>query len=555
MRIFAFNTTHDSSVCSLNNGEIEFFCKEERLSRIKRDGNPVESINKYLTLFKDKVDYCLYCTPTNYAFDFEFYNLLLRKKSYNLLENTRNFSDLTHHQCHAMLAYVNSKFKECLVFVIDRNGSIFFMDGENIARESESVYLFNENKILDIVCKNFWCDPARLHQSNFYENKLREYYLNNNIFLQSSYSIVKVYEAATTMIGQNQLENGKTMGLSSYGNYKSLDLFDSNFIPNDNFFNHKNSNPDSNVMLSGYEDKISSDINHDNFQFYADIAKAVQVDTQTAALSLIEKYVKATGIKNVCLVGGYGLNVVANNYYLSKRKDINFYFEPISDDTGIPIGACFLAHKQITGKNPKPLDNTFFHYYDLNDSVKIGKKTNIDELVSLLCNKKSIGFFNGPPEAGPRALGHRSILFDPRNKDGKQIVNNIKKREWYRPFAGIILENKFGEWFNTEGLTKSENMTINFFIKEHLKENIKSIVHVDGSCRIQTVCEKDGMLNELLLAFYKATNCPLLLNTSLNLAGEPLVQTKQEALDVLKNSTLDYVYFADQNILVSKKDL
>jgi len=168
-------------------------------------------------------------------------------------------------------------------------------------------------------------------------------------------------------------------------------------------------------------------------------------------------------------------------------------------------------------------------------------------LCDLLISQKSVAIFEGNPEVGPRALGHRSILFDPRNKDCKGIVNKIKKREWYRPFAGIILEEKFSDYFQTCGIKKSKYMTISFECIDGVNEFVPGIIHVDNTCRIQTVSHEDNpFLYELLKHFYDKTGCPMLLNTSFNSAGEPLIQTKKDALTMLYSSDLDAVYFNDQ---------
>lgn len=552
MRIFSFNTTHDASVCSLVDGELEFFCKEERLSRKKRDGFPILSINKYLDVIQDPIDHTLFLCPTNIPENASIYKKLFAKSGYNKLKDCENFSGLTHHQCHAMLAYINSGFDDCLVFVIDRNGSSFFINETQVARESETIYKFTKKTFLEIVRKNFWLRPSQINNKQYIGQTIKNFYQSENIFVDSCFSIVKVYEAATTLIGQGQFENGKTMGLSSYGNCLNLNLFNDG-IPNADVFDHLDVNNDNSKVT--FKDKnflITENITPQNFQFYADVAKTVQVQTQEEVLRLIEQYVKITGIKNVCIVGGYGLNVVANNFFIQNRPDINFYFEPNSDDTGVSIGACFLKYKMITGKNSRPLKNTFYQYYEkekLKDGV--GKTCNIHGVVEQLKNQKSVGVFNGNPEAGPRALGHRSILFDPRVKNGKDIVNKIKKREWYRPFAGVILEEFFDDWFYTLGIKNSSNMTVNFFAKEKTKNFVPAIVHIDGSCRIQTVNINDGELFFILTEFYKQTGCPMLLNTSLNLAGEPLTQTKEDALKVLENSSLDFLYFCGENVLVT----
>jgi carbamoyltransferase len=553
MRILSISAAHDSSVCVLNDGKLEFFSKEERLSRIKRDKQPILSLEKYLSLNMGKIDEFLWCAPANYSnpkdevairngFADQWYSLYLKKR----LQKDLKFHAIGHHISHATLAFVNSGFDEAIVVVIDRDGSIVFIENDPVARESESVYLFSKELGEKAVHKGYWVYKPTENKSRikkFIESNLPECNINVN----SAYSIVKVYEAATTLIDQNPLENGKTMGLASYGeNIQYSPLFlDGN--PISNYFETLESEQ---VCFYGLRDFINGDLNEDNYQFYANKAKHVQLETQQAALNLIKEFVERTGIQNVCLVGGYALNVVANNFYLKHLPEVNFYFEPTADDTGISIGSAMMLHKRLTGEWPEPLANNFYQYYDYDEELNIGQKANLQKVVKLLTEGKSVAIFEGNPEAGPRALGHRSILFDPRNPDTKDIVNRIKKREWYRPFAGVILKEEFENYFDTVGVINSPYMTINFDAKEDTKELVPGIVHVDGTCRVQTVSE--GTLYELLKLFYKKTKCPMILNTSFNLAGEALVQTKADAIRTFENSELDAVYFVDDGKLLLK---
>lgn len=542
MRILALNTAHDSSVCSLYNGKVEFFCKEERLSRVKRDKHPFKALQLYQSLNFGKVDHILYVVPSNSEWDIGYTYKEYMRKMFDV--EMENYSFLTHHSCHAALAYFNSGFKDALVFVIDRNGSIFFIDGEYVARESESVFVCDENRELVPVEKTFWHRHMYKSHKDEIETIISSQYPNCKINVYSNVSIVKVYEAATTLIGQDNLENGKTMGLSSYGNDIDEPLFYDDSVPISEKFCEENSS----VCFAGLESKITKDINKDNYQFYADKAKQVQIQTQEVALKLIKKYVEKTGIQNVCIVGGYGLNVVANNYYIKNLPNVKFYFEPVADDTGVPIGAAMLKYRSLTSQSIAPLKDNFYHYYDSTEKLEEGRSSSIDEICDMIIAQKSVAIFDGAPEAGPRALGHRSILFDPRNKDGKDIVNQIKKREWYRPFAGIILKSEFEKYFETLNIEESPYMTINFMGKEGTKEFVPAIMHVDNSCRIQTVTE--GFIFELLTKFYEKTGCPMLLNTSFNLAGESLVQTKKDAIKTLRSSKLNAVYFVEDNKIV-----
>jgi len=147
-------------------------------------------------------------------------------------------------------------------------------------------------------------------------------------------------------------------------------------------------------------------------------------------------------------------------------------------------------------------------------------------------------------------LGHRSILFDARNLKAKDIVNKIKQREWYRPFAGVIIKSYLYDYFEKLSIDNSPYMTINFEFKKDLKTKFNGIAHIDNTCRIQTV--EDGTLYEILKLFNQKNNCPLLLNTSFNLAGQPLVHTINDAVKTWKNSDLDAVYFAEEKRILLK---
>jgi carbamoyltransferase len=553
MRILAFQISHDSSVCSINDGHIEFFCKEERLSRVKRDRHPFKSLDLYHSKNFGKIDHVLFLTPSNNEPDIEYMYKTYISKKFGV--DMENFSSLSHHECHASIAFYNSGFSNALTFVIDRNGSILFANGYAVARESESVYVCSYPDQLVPIYKSLWTisgNETRRNDLNIYAKGI---FPTSSIKISGCYGIVKVYEAATTLIGQNALENGKTMGLSSYGEDK---VYDNLFIDNEPISNkfcqisfEKNGNLDT-TCFSGDHNKIVDEITEDNYHYYANKAKQVQIQTQEQVLKLIQKHVEQTGINNVCIVGGYGLNIIANNYYLKNLPNVNFYFEPVADDTGIPIGAAFLKYRKesLNESIITPKDN-FYHYYD-EEIIEEGSLADITSVCDLLVNGKSVAIFDGNPEVGPRALGHRSILFDARNKNSKELINKVKKREWYRPFACVVLEEKFSDYFVTNGLTESKYMTVNFECKEHTKDLVPGVVHVDNTCRAQTVSE--GFIYDILKLFSEKTKCPILLNTSLNLAGEPLIQTKQQAIEMLHSSELDAVYFVKEGRLVTKNE-
>lgn len=168
---------------------------------------------------------------------------------------------------------------------------------------------------------------------------------------------------------------------------------------------------------------------------------------------------------------------------------------------------------------------------------------NINQAVAVLLEQKPLVIFQGYSEWGPRALGNRSILFDPRNKEAKNIVNNFKKREWWRPLAGTILLEHVHDWFDIGSLKESPYMSFAVDAKQQAIEKIPSIVHVDNTCRIQTITKEQNLnYYNLILEFYKKTNVPVLLNTSFNLAGFPIVETLDQATYVCTVSEFKYLY-------------
>lgn len=185
--------------------------------------------------------------------------------------------------------------------------------------------------------------------------------------------------------------------------------------------------------------------------------------------------------------------------------------------------------------------------------LKIIDNISDDYIVDLILDKKIGSIFQGKSESGPRALGNRSIIFDPRVVDGKEIVNKVKCREQFRPFAASILEEEVSNWFEMFGIESSPFMTFSFNIISSKSSKVPSIVHVDGTCRIQTVnkIENRNYYN-LIKCFYSKTDVPMLLNTSFNLAGEPIVETVEDAIRTLVNSKLDYVYFPELKMAVIK---
>ena len=534
MRVLGISPAHDSSICVWKDNRLEFFAKEERFSRVKRDRMPWNCID----MVEGKIDAIAIASPTS-----DFSNVYLKQ----ILEKKFNcpvydYSD-KHHLCHAALAYYNSNFAKSLVFVIDRNGSVV----EDVMREAETVFLaeYPEFKVLH---KNYWVFNTGAdadHQTLAVTNKMK--FKGDSFNADSTMSIVKVYESATSLIGQHPLENGKTMGLASYGEDKPfVDLFSRN-RPNDNLFVHDYfvEKDQTTTLFRDHIGLTTTEVDPDNYQEYADYAYQVQKQTQEQVLALIKKYVEQTGIKEVCVTGGYALNVVANSYLVKNLPDVKFYFEPLADDSGNSIGAAQHLYRSITGDSSLSFvtDNTCFHTWQPYLDKTIGSDVTLNDIVELLIAQKTVAIFNSRAEAGPRALGNRSILFDARNKNAKEIVNKIKKREWYRPFAAMVLKEDFEKYFDTIGMESCPFMNMSFDVK--LPEEIPGVVHVDNSCRVQTVSMIDypHIMVDILTLFKEKTGCSVLLNTSFNLAGEPLVETQEDAIRTFNNSDIDVLWF------------
>lgn len=544
--IFGVSFNHDSSFCAFENGKIKYFSKEERFTKAKRDTHPALSMFLYDTDSKDIE--LAFSSPTLRDGVAEAYFNLVKKK-----HNVKSYTEYSdkHHLIHANLAFYNSGFNEALVFVIDRNGSVYF----DSCRESETVFVASYPNNFKEIYKNFWIEKNNAHEGilNFQRENP-----DCDVNGRSMYSIIKVYESATSLIKQHPLENGKVMGLSAYGN-KDIDypnLFIDKITPNDYYFGHD--------QIKGMRVSISRDLHHlaidevpkDGYQVYADYAWQVQKQTQEAVAELIDRYVKKTGIKNVCVTGGYGLNVVANHYYITQFPDINFFFEPLADDSGNSIGAAMKMYRdQTLDNNIYKLEHTFFSGIAHDIRGIQGTPISPKGVADLIASGSSVAVYNGLSEAGPRALGNRSILFDPRDPNAKDKVNQIKKREWYRPFAGVVLEEDAQIYFEMGKVKQSEFMTISFPVKNKAKEEIPGVVHVDDTCRIQTVNKSNPTIYSLLNEFKNITGIGVLLNTSFNLAGKPLVESPLDAFNTLKNSTLDYVWFPEISKIVSKGDI
>ena len=504
MVILSVHLGHNSSICLLKNGHVQKYFLIERLTRKKYDYD--EKV--ILSLVKDicqKFKVNIICISNFNPPQGDNFIVSIFEECKNQNPNIKLVLQQDHHLNHASIAFYNSKFDQSLVIVVDGSGSKI---SDNMV-EVESVFTFNREK-----------------NTLIYKNAVESF--SSLDFPWGKVGVGGLYDMASVLIGNTPDDCGKSMGLSSYGS--SNKLFEDLFLQQ---------NPDI---------KPIKKIEQDNYKLHADFCYEVQQQTQKAVGDLIEDHIIKTGIEKVCISGGYGMNIVANYYYLQRFPNVEFYFEPICNDNGVSIGAAMNTYVELTGKIPNSIETTSFHgtHYDI--SSYEGTTTSIKEIARLLNENKSVAVYRGFAESGQRALGNRSIFFNALNPNAKDIVNQIKKREWYRPFACIVLEEDADTYFDMGRIESSPFMTICFPVREKYVRIIPGITHVDNTCRIQTV--RNGYLYCLLNEFKKLTGHGILLNTSLNLAGQPLVEAPMDAVKILNNSSLDYLWFEETQQLL-----
>jgi carbamoyltransferase len=275
-------------------------------------------------------------------------------------------------------------------------------------------------------------------------------------------------------------------------------------------------------------------------------------------VQLIKKAHELTGEKNIVICGGYGLNCVANYKYWKEFPDLNIYCEPISHDGGTSIGgAKYVYNKLKETEKPSKQESVYYgpqydptgYMADL-EGLEV-TDTSYDDVAKLIREGTIVTIYQGRSEGGPRALGNRSILFDPTIKDGKDHVNAVKHREWFRPFACSIKKEAVHDWFDLAGRDETPHMMYAVKCHDGVEEKIPSVIHVDNTCRIQTVTpEQNEHYYNLIDAFDKIAGVPILFNTSFNLGGDPLVETIEDAVNTLNKSDIEWMYLPEIQKLV-----
>ena len=584
---------HDSAACLLKDGEIIAAAQEERFSRKKFDASfPCESIKYVLSesnIKLNEVDFIVFHEKPFLKFErlLETYiafapygfrsfiasipiwlreKLFQKKFIYESLkkidnsfnsENKIKFSE--HHLSHAASAFFPSPFEEAIILTLDGVGEW----------STSTVCIGKKNKI------------EILNEINF------------------PHSLGLLYSAFTYYLGF-KINSGeyKVMGLAPYGKPKYKDIIlnnlidvkqDGSFRLNMKYFNYTTGLTMTNQKFANLFDKERRDGEKDKLeQFHMDVACSVQKVLEEIILKITKDIRSKYKIENICLAGGVALNCVANGKIIENQIFKNIWIQPAAGDSGCSLGASLafwyieqkknrIVNKEDNMKGsllgPKFTNEEIKKYLDSSD-IKY-EYYDFNELINLVANElsknKILGLFNGKMEFGPRALGSRSIIADPRSKDMQKNLNlKIKYRESFRPFAPIILEEKLKEYFKLE--QKSPYMLLVSEIKEELKIkmsdnekelfgldklNIKrsiipSVTHVDYTSRIQTVNQSNNFLYSLLKKFNEITQCPVLINTSFNIRGEPIVCTPKDAYKCFMGTELDILVM--ENFVIRKEN-
>ena len=562
--ILAINPGHNGSAAFVSDGQVIFYAEEERFSRSKYDGNPFRAMLH--VLINNTVDELVIGGTTAQLAQLPWtgedaYTALVRKFNPNVKVTLMGH---LHHLGHAAAAFYNSGFDTAAAVIVDGSGTYNqeqMGEGGPVTGgfETESIYQCNYPHEFNAVYKRYSDGNS---QTPYYDNGIQEF--------DNTVTITKAYEAVSDYLGFGFIEAGKTMGLAPYGE-------DDDSLPS--FFVQGKGN--KNLLVPQYPAGARIDENrfpqlrrfvdpkewHNDFSLVRDIDKniayKIQKETEEQMIDLIQKAIDTTGETNIVISGGYGLNCVANYKYIKHFPGINFYIDPIAHDGGTAIGLAQLAWYQYSNDTTPnkiktiylsvPPDYSQLEAIQQNNPVVNVADTTVDEIVDLIDGGNIVALFQGAAEGGPRALGNRSILFDPRRPDGKDYVNSVKKREWFRPFAGSVLEEHANEWFDMASLQSSPYMMYAVDVLPEKVNVIPAVTHVDNTCRVQTVNAEDNKnYYDLISAFHAKTGVPVLFNTSFNLAGQPLVESIFDALVTLFNSDIEYLYLPDIGKLVTK---
>ena len=587
---------HDSAACLLKDGEIIAAAQEERFSRKKHDAsypyNAVEFVLKYSNMKLSEIDQIVFFekpflkferlletyvafAPRGFVSFAKAMPIWIKEKLFqkNLLFNKlkehdekfrsdKNIFFSDHHLSHAASAFFPSPFEEAVVLTADGVGE--------------------------------WATTTvAVGKKNNLEIK-KEIHFPHSLGLL--YSAFTYYTGFKVNSGEYKL-----MGLAPYGNpiYEDkvkvlIDIKDDgSFRLDQKYFNYATGLTMTNEKFhSLFGQKPRDPKNEKITQFHMDIASSIQKVTEEIIIKLAKAIRQEYNIENLCLAGGVALNCVANGKILQEKIFDNIWVQPAAGDAGGSLGAA-LALWHIEQKRDRVINSnddmkgsylgTEFNQYEIEKELKflganyqtLNYEEIIDKTAEYLSNENVIGWFQGRMEFGPRALGNRSILGDPRSDKMQKNLNlKIKFRESFRPFAPSILKNDLSEWFNMhidspymlftadindEKKIKMTTEEEKLFGMDKLNINrsqIPAVTHVDYSARIQTVTKNmNYRFFDLISKFKEKTGCPVVINTSFNIRGEPIVNSPSDAFNCFMGTDLDYLVIGNCILDKSKQNL
>jgi carbamoyltransferase len=572
---------HDSACCVTVDGKIVFAAQEERYSRVKHDARfPTKAIENAINFSKIKIS----------EFDaVVFYEKPLVKFERLLETYLNNFPKGFKSFLVSMPIWIKEKIFQKQVLCdelnkIDKNfkdsNKIFFSD-HHLSHAASAFYpsIFDEALVLTIDAVGEWTTTSLYHGKGNTLQKIK------NIDFPDSLGLL--YSAFTYFLGF-KVNSGeyKLMGLAPYGEpiykdiiYKNLiSIFpDGSFKLNQKYFDYQTGFKMINKNFYKLFEKKPRKENEKIDKKYMDIAASIQSVLEEIIINITSKIFKTYNIDNLCLAGGVALNCVANGKILTDNNNFKkIWIQPAAGDAGGALGAA-LAFYYDNKKNKRVLPNdghldnmegSFLGQEYSNEEIKsILDQKNINysyledkELIDLIAKKLdtglAIGWFQGRMEFGPRALGNRSIIADPRSETMQKNLNlKVKFRESFRPFAPAVLEEDLSEWFETKTgnpymlvvsnvhknkLRKLDKIAEGFDKLNQNRSLISAVTHVDNSARVQTVSERTNKkFYKLIKKFKEITGVPILINTSFNIRGEPIVSSPQDAIRCFFGTNLD----------------
>lgn len=547
-------TDHETSAALIINGKLCTAIARERLTRIKRDGKMWGTKCLDLT---SAIKYCLQehnltlsdidlivCNHIDHISPSEIYNLLAVEGSIDL--SSLLLISLPHHFAHACCSFYLSPFEEAAILVADGSGGPLNL----LTHNCDGPELESLTKGLTIVqdIEREQSIIAREYESFYWFTGGRWEVLRKTVGHLGG--IGAEYGSISEFLFEDCLDSGKTMGLASYGCPYSSQLFLER--------TGTEALPAFRSMHSSVRDNLEEQIKYllesntplrYETPLLANFAASIQHETEEALLTHARWLRQHSDSRNLCLSGGVALNCVANSRLIEESGFDKVFVPPCPGDDGIALG-CALYGAAINNEleqveNPVFLGRSYSH--DPSSLLAIGlsrvfQNSDIfDVLAKEIANGAIIAWYQDGSEFGPRALGHRSFLADPRRPEIKDYINKkVKNRESFRPFAPVVLKEFVSEYFVED--YPSYFMSFVAYVREDKRAIVPAITHVDGTARYQVLRQQDNpQLHKLVSAFAMQTGVPILLNTSLNRSGEPLVETPLEAGRCAIASSADYL--------------